>query len=60
LKGVIRVDYIIEESSKKPVFIEVNTVPGLSPASIVPKQLEYKGYSQKEFFTLVLEETLKS
>lgn len=59
LKGVIRIDYIIEESSKKPVFIEVNTVPGLSPASIVPKQLEYKGLSQKEFFTLVLEESLK-
>jgi D-alanine-D-alanine ligase len=60
LKGVIRVDYIIEESTNRPVFIEVNTVPGLSPASIVPKQLEYKGYSQKEFFTLVLKETLKS
>ncbi len=60
LKGVIRVDYIIEESTNKPVFIEVNTVPGLSPASIVPKQLEYKGISQKDFFTLVLEETLKS
>jgi len=60
LKGVIRVDYIIEESTKRPVFIEVNTVPGLSPASIVPKQLEYRGYSQKEFFTLVIEESLKS
>lgn len=59
LKGVIRVDYIIEASSKKPVFIEVNTVPGLSPASIVPKQLEYRGLGQKEFFTLVLEESLK-
>jgi D-alanine-D-alanine ligase len=60
LKGVIRVDYIIEASSKKPIFIEVNTVPGLSPASIVPKQLAYRGYGQKEFFTLVLEESLKS
>ena len=36
LKGVVRVDYIIEESSKAPVFIEVNTVPGLTDTSLVP------------------------
>ena len=60
LKGIIRVDYIIEESTNRPIFIEVNTVPGLSPASIVPQQVVHKGYSLQEFFTLVIDESLKS
>jgi D-alanine-D-alanine ligase len=59
LKGVVRIDYIIDESSQQPVFIEVNTVPGLAGASIVPQQITYKGYSLQEFFTLLLDEEMR-
>lgn len=60
LNGIARVDFIIDENSGEPVFIEVNTVPGLSKASIVPQQVAYKGYSLKDFFTLILRETLSA
>lgn len=58
LKGIVRVDYIIESTTGMPYLIEVNTVPGLSPASIVPQQVRYAGLSLKDFFTLVVNEAL--
>lgn len=60
LKGVVRADFIIESSTNLPYLIEVNTVPGLSPASIVPQQVRHSGLTLKDFFTFVLQETLES
>lgn len=60
LKGIVRADYIVEKSTGQPYFIEVNTVPGLSPASIVPQQIRSIGMELKDFFTLVLRETMKN
>lgn len=56
LRGIVRVDYIIEAKTGMPYLIEVNTVPGLSPASIVPQQVKHAGMSLTNFFTLVLNE----
>jgi len=52
-KGVVRIDYILTESAL--YFIEINTVPGLSPASIVPKQANAMGISIGELFNAVVE-----
>lgn len=60
LKGIVRVDFIVEKITGLPYLIEVNTVPGLSPASIVPQQIVHTGRSLKDFFTLVLEETARN
>ena len=46
--GMIRVDFIIMDD--EPYLIEVNTVPGLSEASIVPKMAAYAGLSLRELF----------
>ncbi len=59
LKGIVRIDYIIDKNTQHPIFIEVNSVPGFSGASIVPQQVVHKGYSLKEFFTLLLEEEMR-
>jgi len=49
-KGMIRIDYMI---CKDGVYlIEVNTTPGLSEESIIPKQALHAGYSLTEFFQL--------
>ena len=53
-KGVVRIDYILNEGN--PYFLEVNTVPGLSEASIVPKMAAASGLTLKEFFGRLLEE----
>ncbi|MBL6874120.1 MAG: ATP-grasp domain-containing protein [Flavobacteriales bacterium] len=53
LKGICRIDFIIKNS--KPFVIEINTIPGLSEKSIIPKQLEAAGYNLKEVFSICLE-----
>ena len=57
LNGIVRVDYIYARN--KLYFMEVNTVPGMSAASIVPKQIEAAGFNPKDIFTIVIEDTLE-
>jgi D-alanine-D-alanine ligase len=57
-KGVVRFDYIY--TGKKFFFLEVNTVPGLSSASIVPKMANARGWTFTELITRLLEEELKT
>jgi D-alanine-D-alanine ligase len=54
-RGVSRFDYIVKNN--KPYFLEVNTIPGLSAASLVPKQAKAMGISLKELFTILIENT---
>ena len=55
-RGVVRVDFILEESSGRPHMLEINTIPGQSEASIVPQQVKAMGWSLKEFYTKLVEE----
>jgi D-alanine-D-alanine ligase len=55
--GVARFDFIVKNNV--PYFLEVNTIPGLSAASIVPKQAEAMGIPLKEFFSILIENVLK-
>ncbi len=57
LKGIIRIDFIIT-SAGEPVLIEVNSIPGLSPASIVPQQLQYRGWSLSKVLEEMVHEAL--
>lgn len=57
-KGVVRFDFIL--NSNNLWFLEVNTVPGMSDASIVPQQIQALGYSLSEFYTMLIEESLRS
>ncbi|OIP02158.1 MAG: D-alanine--D-alanine ligase [Bacteroidetes bacterium CG2_30_33_31] len=52
--GVVRMDYIITEDNI--FFLEVNTIPGLSSASIVPKMAKEFGWSFNELIDKILEE----
>ena len=53
LKGIVRMDFILKE--EEPYLIEVNTVPGLSEESIIPKQAKCYGMSLQELFHNSLE-----
>ncbi len=59
LNGLARVDYIVSENGV-PFFIEVNTVPGFSAESILPKQIEYCGLSLGEVFDQCLLKTINN
>lgn len=58
LRGIVRIDYIIN-SAGEPVLIEVNSIPGLSPASIVPQQLAYRNWPAPLVFGTLAEEALR-
>ena len=53
LKSVARIDFMLVD--KEPFVIEVNTTPGFSPASIVPRMLNYKGQSISDFWKEIIE-----
>jgi D-alanine-D-alanine ligase len=51
--GIVRVDFIV--IGEKPFFIEINTVPGMTKESIVPKQAEAAGISLEELYSMAVE-----
>lgn len=55
-KGFVRFDFILTDDAL--FFIEVNTVPGISEASILPQQAEFMGMSLSKLFDLALENIL--
>ena len=59
-RGVVRIDFIYNEKDKKAYMLEINTVPGQSEASIVPQQVRAMGWTLKEFYTSLIEDSLHS
>ena len=56
-KGIVRIDYIVRDGFL--YFLEVNTVPGMSAASIIPKQINAFGkMSIKEVYTNLIREAM--
>ncbi|HLN54697.1 MAG TPA: D-alanine--D-alanine ligase [Bacteroidales bacterium] len=53
-KGIVRVDFIVVNN--KPYFLEINTVPGLTKESIVPKQAAAYGISLEDLFAMLVED----
>lgn len=57
LSGLVRIDYIY--CNEKLYFMEVNTIPGMSAASIVPQQIEVLGVPLKEILSLSIEDSIQ-
>lgn len=55
-RGIVRIDYIL--SKEKPYFLEINTIPGMSAESIIPKQVKMFGLTLVDLFSLVIEDAL--
>ena len=54
--GVVRVDFIVTPEGR-PYFIELNSIPGMSAGSIVPKQVRAMGMTLGELFDIVIDDT---
>ena len=52
--GIVRVDFIVVDD--KPFFLEINTVPGMTGESIVPKQAAAAGLELEELYSMVVED----
>ncbi|HEX3008605.1 MAG TPA: D-alanine--D-alanine ligase [Bacteroidales bacterium] len=55
-RGVVRMDYIIKDN--KLYFLEVNTVPGMTEASIVPRMIKAVNIPMTQAITMLIEDAL--
>jgi D-alanine-D-alanine ligase len=53
-KGIVRIDFIVIDNN--PWFLEINTIPGMTRESIVPKQAQTAGISPEEFYSMMVED----
>lgn len=56
-RGVVRFDFILVGETF--YILEANTIPGISPASIVPQQARAHGWDLGHFFSLLVEEACR-
>jgi len=54
--GIVRVDFIIK--GNQVYFLELNSIPGMSEESIIPKQVFSMGMKMETVFQQVIEEVL--
>lgn len=57
-RGVVRIDFIVTDTGE-PYMIEINSIPGMSGGSIVPKQVRAMGMTLGELYDIVIADTLK-
>lgn len=55
-RGVVRVDFIVTPTGDV-YMIEINSIPGMSPGSIVPKQVVAAGMTMTELIDIIIEDT---
>ncbi|KMM38129.1 D-alanine--D-alanine ligase family protein [Guptibacillus hwajinpoensis] len=54
-----RVDYIVPNDGTEPVFLEVNTLPGMTPTSLYPDAAKEIGYSYEQMIEHLIQLGLK-
>lgn len=57
-RGVVRFDYIYDVAQRRLYFLEVNTIPGQSAESIVPKQARAIGITPAQLYQMLIEDAL--
>lgn len=57
--GVVRIDFILQKNTNELFFLEVNTTPGQSDASIVPQQIRASGTDLKTFYGNLIEDAFR-
>jgi D-alanine-D-alanine ligase len=56
-RGIVRIDYMVRDG--RLYFLEVNTIPGMSAASIIPKQIDAMGkITIKDLYTNLINEAI--
>lgn len=59
-KGVVRIDFILDQNHGEFYFIEINTIPGQTVASIIPQQVRAFGLSLNEFYSQLITNCLNA
>lgn len=59
-KGMVRVDFFLENDTDKFYFIEINTIPGQTAQSFIPQQVRAFGMKEGDFYGELIETALQS
>lgn len=59
-RGIVRMDFILQNKTDKLYFLEVNTMPGQSDASIVPQQIRAAGITLRDCYGALIEECINN
>ncbi|MBD1429011.1 MULTISPECIES: D-alanine--D-alanine ligase [Sphingobacterium] len=57
-KGMVRVDFFLENGTDKFYFIEINTIPGQTAQSFIPQQVRAFGMKETDFYGELIEAAL--
>ena len=57
-RGLVRIDFILEDVTEDLYFLEINTVPGQSANSIVPRQVQAAGMQLSDVYRELIEDCL--
>lgn len=49
-KGLVRIDFFLQDGTDNFYFIEVNTIPGQTETSFIPQQVRATGRTEKDFY----------
>ncbi len=55
-RGIVRIDYILKDDTF--YFLEINTIPGMTSASLVPKMIEYSKTDITKLYTCLITEAI--
>lgn len=58
-KGMVRVDFFLENDTDKFYFIEINTIPGQTAQSFIPQQVRAFGLTETDFYGELIEVALQ-
>lgn len=58
-KSLARADFFWDEKNNQIYFNEINTIPGMTPTSLVPEVAKCKGYTYTEFLNIIIHNSLK-
>lgn len=59
-KGMVRVDFFLEQDTDRFYFIEINTIPGQTRQSFLPQQVRAAGMKESDFYAELIEMALSS
>lgn len=59
IEGYARVDFMLDERSGEDYALEVNTLPGMTPTSLMPQEAAVLGYSYEQLCEWILQVSLK-
>lgn len=60
LKGYSRIDFILDEETNEFVCLEANTLPGMTPTSLLPQEANAAGISYDELCEMIVNYSLKN